>query len=218
MLDEAHWFYLVLYLHLNAVRARLVLHPDQYIWTSHSSYVDDKYCPSWLTTSEMKAYFDTEKGYLACLDAAMNGSVPAPPDFDSVICGAGQNARHMVCKQPEVTPGLSSEEVLREVEEVTGASLEEILTTRRGAAGNPARALAIWWLIHGAGQTNAQLGERLDISPSAVSRILKKYRDAPSKYLVGKIDRWQNKFPDKDQWEGSDPQVSSLWVVKSIIS
>ena len=100
----------------------------------------------------------------------------------------------MLVKQPEQSPSLTPNHALKQVVKLTGTPLEVIFSTQRGAAGNPARALAIWWLIHGARLTNAQVGEILSISPSAVSRIIKKFRDAPEKYLGGRINKWRDKL------------------------
>jgi hypothetical protein len=164
---------------------------------SHCAYLDDDNRPSWLTTSEMKEYFDTEGGYNFCLTATMNGSSPAPPDFDKVLFESCGGARHMIVKQPETPSSLSVESALEQVAELTGADKSEILSTKRGAGGNPARVLAMWWLVYGAGQTNTQVGNMLNITPSAVSRILKKLRVAPGKYLGGQIAKWQSTLFDK---------------------
>ena len=126
-------------------------------------------------------------------------SYPAPPGFDSVLFGGGSNARHLLTKQPEATPSVSTKSALKQVVQITGVPIDEIYSTRRGPDGNPARALAIWWLIHGAGQTNAMVGEMMGISPSVVSRILKKFRNASDKYLGGRLSNWQEKLLNKDQ-------------------
>jgi REP-associated tyrosine transposase len=183
-----------MYLHLNPVRARLVTHPDQFVWTSHDAYVDKRCCPSWLTTEEMMEYFDTEGGYSKCLEATLNGSTPEPPDFDAILFESRQSARHMMVKQAETASSLSVESALAQVAKLTGVEESKILSKKRGVSGNPARVLAIWWLIYGAGQTNSHVGQILKTSPSAISKILKKLKLSPENYLGGIVAKWQEEL------------------------
>jgi REP element-mobilizing transposase RayT len=199
ILEEEHFYYLLMYIHLNPVRGKLVNHPDQFLWSSHRAYEDEESCPWWLTTGEMKEYYDTEGGYASCLDAAMNGSWTRPFDFDSVLLEARRGGRQQLVKQPETKAGVTVSEALKQVVELTGSKKSEILSTKRGAGGNPARAIAIWWLVYGAGQTNSQVGEVLKISPSAVCKILKRIRTDPKQYFGCKISEWKRKLVDKYQ-------------------
>ncbi|MCP4602009.1 MAG: hypothetical protein GY847_16080 [Proteobacteria bacterium] len=192
VLDEAHWFYLPMYLHLNPVRAHLVTHPDQFIWSSHNAYFAEKTHPSWLTTNEMNEYFDTEGGYRSCLESTMNGSAPMPLDFDEVLTETRRSARHVIVKQQETKASLSVASALEQIAHLTGMGKSEILSTKRGVGGNPARALAVWWLVYGAGQTNSQVGRIFKISPSAVSKILKKISDTPQQYHGGIVCQWRD--------------------------
>ena len=59
---EQHWIYLLAYLHLNPVRARLVHEPEDALWTSHQAYLGRGRGLDWLTTEDLSEYFDTEKG------------------------------------------------------------------------------------------------------------------------------------------------------------
>ncbi|MCP4674642.1 MAG: hypothetical protein GY854_03840 [Deltaproteobacteria bacterium] len=199
ILEEAHWYYLLMYLHLNPVRARLVTHPDQFIWSSHGAYMDEKMRPAWLTTDEMKEYYETEQGYRKCLEATMKGSLPMPPDFDSVLVESRQGGRHQIVKQPEAKATVTVAAALKQVSKLTGSKKAEILSTNRGPTGNPARALAIWWLVYGSGQTNTQVGKILKLSPSAVSKILKKIRKSPQEYFDGLIAEWKEELKDEYQ-------------------
>ena len=88
---------------------------------------------------------------------------------------------------------------LEQVLEITGVSEKEILSIKRGPGGNPARVLAVWWLVYGAGLTNSEVGQSLSMSSSAVSKILKKLRDRPADYLGGQIEYWQRLLKNKGQ-------------------
>ena len=199
VLEEAHWFYLLSYIHLNPVRARMVNHPDRYPWTSHGAYANERECPEWLTTEDMREYFETEGGYSEWLGTTMNHRQTAPPDFDSVLFESRRGARHMMLKQPEVKSSISAPKALRQVVRVTGVEEQEIISSRRGAGGHPARALAVWWLICGAGQTNRQVGAILDMSSSAVSKIMRKLDRHPNTYLSGQVTKWQRELSNKGQ-------------------
>ena len=101
VLDEEHWYYLLVYLHLNPVRARMSTHPDDNAWTSHQFYLENAFAPKWLTTSAMNEFFETEAGYRAYLESVMKGGIPRPPDFDDILFDSRRSGRHMVEKQPE---------------------------------------------------------------------------------------------------------------------
>ena len=62
VLADEHWMYLLAYLHLNPVRARIVMRADQSRWTSHRAYAGKGGGLEWLTTSELSEYFEPEGG------------------------------------------------------------------------------------------------------------------------------------------------------------
>ena len=80
--------------------------------------------------------------------------------------------------------------------QLTGTSEEELLKSKRGRAGNAARALALWWLIHGTGMSNVQVSAVLGITPSGVSKILAHIRDEKRTYQGGQIADWIERLKD----------------------
>jgi hypothetical protein len=71
---------------------------------------------------------------------------------------------------------MSVDEALKDVMEVTGSPLKELMTTRRGRRGNPARALATYWLVMGAGVTGAQAARELGMTRANVSITVDRVR------------------------------------------
>ena len=193
--EDAHWRYLLAYLHLNPVRAGLALTPSQYQWTSHGKYSGEMAWPDWLTTKSLKSRLGGI-GYKKFIERAMNGSLPAPDEFESVLYGVRRKQRPFLVKQEKSETRLTKEEALRQVSQLTGTSEEELLKSKRGRAGNAARALALWWLIHGTGMSNVQVSAVLGITPSGVSKILAHIRDEKRTYQGGQIADWIERLKD----------------------
>ena len=63
----------------------------------------------------------------------MNGSLPMPPDFDSVLVEARQGERHQLVKQSETKTSVSVESALKQVATLTDSKKSEILSTKRDA-------------------------------------------------------------------------------------
>jgi REP element-mobilizing transposase RayT len=194
--EDAHWLYLIAYLHLNPVRAHLASTPSQYLWTSHDKYAGDALSPDWLTTEELISRLEGFGGYLRFLKMVMNGSRPVPDGFDTVIYGDNRSQRHFIVKQDKAIADLSVEEALRQVSKLTGTSPKELLKSKRGRTGHASRSVALWWLIYGAGLSNVEASGILGISPSAVGKTLVKIRDGGKTYHGGRVAGWIEKLKE----------------------
>jgi REP element-mobilizing transposase RayT len=190
VLADEYWMYLLAYLHLNPVRARIVMRADQAKWTSHKAYANKTKKLDWLTTSELCKYFEPEGGYRKFLKSVVTKKCLAPVEFDQVLFELRNSGKLLVTKQEPVGKGIEIEQALAEVMYLTGETRETLLSTQRGRGGNPGRALAVWWLVHGAGLSNVKAGEVLNMSPVAVSKILAKIRENPREYAGGKLVKW----------------------------
>ncbi len=179
---DQHWIYLLAYLHLNPVRSRLVSDPQEAIWTSHRAYLGKRVDFDWLTIDDLSEYFDAVGGYRSFVSDVKKKSCPAPDGFGSVTFDSVQMSRYMVTQQQPLGPRIAVEKALAEVLVVSGSNREELFETRRGRAGNPVRALAAWWLTHGAGMSNIDAGRTLKMSSNAVCKVLKTLRDNPQAY------------------------------------
>lgn len=190
VLADEHWMYLLAYLHLNPVRAKMAATADQANWTSHRAYAGKAVDLDWLTVSELIEYFEPEGGYRKFLRAVVRKKCLAPQEFDQVLFESRESATHLVTKQDPVGTGLAIEQALAEVMYLTGETRESIERTKRGRAGNPGRSLAVWWLVHGSGLSNVEVGKVLNMSGVAVSKTLARLRDQPEEYAGGKLRKW----------------------------
>ena len=89
--------------------------------------------------------------------------------------------------------------VLDRVMEVTGASLTELRTARRGRRANPARRFAIWMLSRHTDLTHIRIGQHLEASPRQVANVLHRIRHlgAPPE-----LERWLSVW-DTSPWPGA---------------
>ncbi len=185
--DPEHWLYLAAYLHLNPLRAHLVVTLEQWPWTSHDRYSGESEWPEWVTTSEIEKQMEAFGGYQEYLSGVQNGSIRPPREFDAVTFERRKGAKLLMVKQPQAMSELSADDALEQVTRVTGVEVATILQPRRGRAGNPARTLAIWWLIQGARLTNAEVAGLLGMSSSGVSKTLALIRDHSGSYHSGSL-------------------------------
>jgi len=177
-LDD-HWTYLLAYLHLNPVRAGMVAHVDQYDWSSHFFYDGSLPAPEWLTTQGLLAKLGSASGYRSFIDDVVQGRRPEPASLAQVLFDSPFDF-----PAPEREPEPSAATAARAIEEVakvSGATLKQMRTSRRGRKGNPVRAVALYWLVRGAGLSVSQAARYLRMSGSSASQTLARLRKAESR-------------------------------------
>jgi hypothetical protein len=163
------------YIHLNPVRAGLCNRASDYDWSSHGEYAGDDRVPDWLTTEELLAAFASRREYSRYLDAVLKRRQPPPDEFERVLFEKPGSAVHLSSeRKPQCR--MSVEEALGDVQEITGSSRKQLLTTRRGRRGNPARALATYWLVVGAGATGARAARELGMTQANVSKTVERVK------------------------------------------
>lgn len=188
--DPAHRRYLLPYLHLNPVRARLVPRVDQWRWSSHIYYTGRKAAPDWLTIGVLlKEYGGTDE-YRLYLTEARTGRREPPMDFDHVMFGGRRSSEMFVLKQEEQPRETTSKDALNQVLKVSRAKKDELLREVKGRGGNPIRTLAAWWLAQGAGLKNREVGKELQMSEVAVSRAISRVRRATKDNPDGPLFVW----------------------------
>jgi putative transposase len=186
-----HWHYLLAYIHLNPVEANSVVKVEQSRWTSHGAYSGALGCPEWLEIDTLLAELGGPKGYRRYVQEIQQGRRKAPADFEQVLFGRRRSSEAFVVTQAEQEErGISAKDALSQVRELTGATSRVLKETRRGPAGNPARAVAAWWLTHGAGLTNVKAGQYLGMPPVAVCRAIAHVQSQLVKNPSGEIYRW----------------------------
>jgi putative transposase len=176
---DEHWMHLLAYLHLNPVRARLVMKPEQARWTSHPCYAGKNPPPPWLETGQLTEMFDAVGGYARYL-ADVRANRGEPPDgFEVVAFQAGRSMSDETVKpalKPRRAHVISPLALLTAVcrrAEVSRASLKE---TQYGRTGNPARLAAAFLLVQRAGLINREVGHLLAMNEVDVSKAIAKVR------------------------------------------
>jgi putative transposase len=71
-----HWHYLLAYIHLNPLKARIVISLEQSRWTSHAAYAKELSCPDWLTTDSILSQLDGVDGYRQYIEEIQQGRRP----------------------------------------------------------------------------------------------------------------------------------------------
>jgi hypothetical protein len=128
------------YIHLNPVRAGMVSRPEEYVWSSYSSYIGKGLAPGWLKTGFIHGYFDVNatnarkkyrafvedmigKEYESPLKATCASSILGSPDFIEEVTNDyckenGMDRNVLAIKQLAVRPSL--DEIINIVKSVFG--------------------------------------------------------------------------------------------------
>ena len=118
--DAEHWHYLLAYLHLNPVKARLVLSLEQTRWTSHAVYSGDLNRPDWLHTATLLSALGGRIGYAEFMKTVQEGQRPSPGGFDQVLFGRRRSSESFIVKQEERERTITPEQGLEQVLKITG--------------------------------------------------------------------------------------------------
>ncbi|HUT76219.1 MAG TPA: hypothetical protein VM285_00940 [Polyangia bacterium] len=173
---DQHWTHLLCYLHLNPVRARLVVRPEQAHWTSHS-YYSGKLPPAWFTTAELEEMLAPLGGYACVLREVRRSRGDLPDGFDAVVFHGGRAVSDETVKPEPVARSIrTAKEILAAVSRAAGVPLAELSTPRFGPEGNPARLVAAHLLSCAGGLRHGEIGKLLGMGECDVSKALRKVR------------------------------------------
>jgi hypothetical protein len=171
---DEHWMHLLAYIHLNPVRARLAMKPEQSEWTSHAFYSGAQRQPEWLTTAELLGMFGGTRGYLDYVRAVRAKRAEIPDDFDRVSFQKGRALTDETVAGPRLPsprpPTLKA--ALGEVLRASGGSTAEIRESRVGRRGNSLRVVAAYWLSRRSKATNVEVGRAIGMGPVDVSKAI----------------------------------------------
>ncbi|MDP2305847.1 MAG: transposase [Pseudomonadota bacterium] len=165
---DAYWHHLLLYLHLNPVRAHLVADIDDSYWTSHAAYVGSERRPDWLTTSDLLAAHGGVPGYREALYDLHTGRVQRPDEFDPDALWRPATSEPRPAPAAAL-PAVSPEAALERIGQVCGVDVGALRTARRGRGDNRARWLAAWWLTAEVGLTQRVVAGALGATEQQVS-------------------------------------------------
>lgn len=175
--DERYQRYLVAYIHLNPVRARLVQRPDEDAWTSHRQLVELDTPAPWLSTGARDHLFGTPAQLDEFAQAMHKKRDPWPEDLQLDLQMRGP--RQVAPPADETPPPKRAPDVdaiLSRVSLLTNASLEVIRRAVFGPNANPARRFAAIVLAREPTLTHTKIGHALAMSPRQVANILYRQR------------------------------------------
>jgi REP element-mobilizing transposase RayT len=175
---------LVRYIHLNPVRAKMVRRPEDYRWSSHRAYLGLERWP-WVDTEIVLRHFHARRRravqeYEAFVQAGMKQG--HRPEFyaveDGRFLGSEEFAREVKHRMGEASPMIwkrkkefwAWSEVVAQVEAATGLALKEIQGRGRAAEQMTAKEVLIYVGRERGGVSVRELGERLGVDPSNVTR------------------------------------------------
>lgn len=188
--SDAYWRHLLLYLHLNPVRAGLT-DLDRAEGTSHAIYLGRSAAPAWMRTDELTEAFGSVEAYLDAYQGLHEGTVEPPDSFDAERLWA-----------PNKTGALTNEQrrpytlaqALEDVCAVSGLDVDGVLASPRGRGGNPVNWLAAWWMNE-RGIDHGSIRRALHTSHSAVSLRIRRIEER--KGTDPKIREWTRALADR---------------------
>jgi len=160
---DAYWRHLLLYVHANPARAGLDLP------TSHEAYAGSQAAPPWLVTDELLEAYGGRAVYVEALHDYTEGRVEPPEDFDPERLWAPRSTNTVDVpdlSRPMVGVGAS----LREVADVVGLEVDELLARPRGRRGNPPQWMWLWWASRVRGLPHRELGGAIGVGHTGVSQ------------------------------------------------
>ena len=200
---DAYLEVLVAYLHLNPVRAHMVKRPDDECWTSHRAYLGLERAPSWLSRDEMLTRFGGAEALHRYVLDIHDGSRSLP---DGMVSETGWlPADDATLERPATTEArarvLNADEAFRRVEAVTKATRDEILASRKGPGGNPAKRFAAWALTNSTLFSHTQVGRLLGMSAPHVAVAVRRVGHQPKGVVATWMEEWKRRALEE---EGSD--------------
>ena len=170
--------HLLAYLHNNPVRAKLVPHPADSMWTSHRFYADLEPAPSWLDMSygRERAGIGSASDFNDWVAAGpahpLHTSATPDESYEDIIANYEEQQVALLRAAHREAPATVPRELLASVADVLGIHLSQLRSQRRGAVEVLGRAVVVRCCV-ALGYTGTQIARALGVSDTAVSKIRK---------------------------------------------
>ena len=175
---------LVRYIHLNPVRAHIVVDPHDYPWSSHRAYLGGT-CPDWLRIDAVLGMFGAPTATARLAYGRYLGEVPNASEQDQIVvavrCGApGPGKRRSPTPEPN-TAGRASrprtlDAIAAEVAIDYGVDVEALTSRRRLGPLVRARTEIARRALREGAATLSEVARHLGRSPSTLSGLLLRRR------------------------------------------
>jgi len=183
--DEEYLRYLIAYIHLNPLEARLVRRLSDEAWTSHRAYLGKDQTPSWLVTKEFLRIFGGRKKMHEFILSVRRKAIQYPDDFNEetglfIRRGIKRDAPFSTSNKKRLQSShhrlRDAEDVLTDVLKICGSSLKYLKQVQMGFRANPERRFAIWALNRSSNLSQREIAKQLDVSYHQVTRLLGRMR------------------------------------------
>lgn len=178
-----HWRHLLVYLHLNPLRAHLVMNLAQVRWTSHRAYLGRAPHLDWVTTEEILGELGGLENYRLYLRECRNQKEPVPDDFERrALFDAGRRRPIVAARSPvkRHKPGARSlDEELARAAQLLNAEIPDLVAVRAGRAADPRRRALVWWLVQRRGIASKEVARMLGVSQVRISQLVKQGQCRP---------------------------------------
>ena len=157
-------------------------------------YAGETATPEWVDTADLMAGYGGAKGYKELLEEVVQGRQPAPEAFAQVLFERTGRVKVKGRRPARPRAFRTATSALKEIAELTGVHVRDLKQTLRGRGGNPARALALWWLVFGAELGSAEAGRTLGMSPNAASKTLAKWKQEGQGFKSDQMWTWRREL------------------------
>jgi hypothetical protein len=193
---DAGLIYPLAYIHLNPLRARLVSNLEDDAWTSMRAYLGVEPAPRWLDTDFAKELLGDGELILGMTMALWQGEEDWPEGMNQRfgwVDPVGPKRAHPRGgeRTGSYASRLSVKRALKQVRDITGATLSELRRSVRGRGAQAERRFAVWALYESTSATQAEIGRALDMSASQVGVVVHRLRKSRSSKIQAWIDRWE---------------------------
>ena len=204
--NEEHLRILLGYIHLNPVKARLVHRLTDEAWTSHRAYIGKEQSLSCLSTVVLLDLFGGAEKLNEFVVNMRQGTIRYPEDFNPETglfkkrvlvrtqydnMATAEREREKSKLVQKYTRQRPAADVLKEVLEISNATLDDLKRREIGPGANPARRFAIWALNRSSELTQREISHMLEVPYHQVTRFLGRLRrEHPAEPLAGWVKNW----------------------------
>lgn len=194
--EERYLDHVFVYVHLNPLVAGLATRLDDPCWTSLRAYLGKERTPSWLQTDHFTKSLGGRAGIREAVRQRRKGTHGWPEQIDPETgwIGASRDESRPASGMGDAPARASIDEVLRDVAQVTGCTVESLKEAKMGPGANPARRLAVWALSRAQIYSHREIASALGMSEGQVAKVLWRLRSASA---PAPLSTWMAALPER---------------------
>lgn len=190
------------YIHLNPVRAGIIEKPEEYSWSSYSSYIGKRNKPAWLRAEFILGYFDkskteSQKQYRYFVNSMIGREYESPLNrtIAATMLGSTDFIKEITEKHVSTKQEDRNLPALRKLSKrPTIAKITETVESAIADNKELSKATAIYFCHKYSGSSLKEIGRIFGIGESAVSQASRRFsmkviKDSKLKIATEKIER-----------------------------